>query len=218
MVDPSNLLILSAEVTALDKWKGCQAIFTRDVSAKHFWWLRDESYTISKVLLQTYTKSSSHLCASGNVEVLRRPRVTGVSVLDFPLHKKLAKLRSKGHKISTNTYCLRIQFMSVLRQNFIHAGLVNICDKTKSPTGKKVKHTKILEQSMDSLWSCKTELRKINKQMAAVCWERSCDRALMSARLPPSPRSLRNRIPHHHTLLHLSEFTKVFLQSLCGER
>lgn len=37
---------------------------------------------------------------------------------------------------------------------------------------------------MHSLWGCKTDLRKINKQMAAVCRERSCDRALMSARLP----------------------------------
>lgn len=49
----------------------------------------------------------------------------------------------------------------------------------------------------------RVELQTHKQQVSSGC-----------ARASPSPRPLRNRIPHHHTLLHLAEFTKVFLQSL----
>lgn len=126
--------------------------------------------TIYKVLPWTdrVTKTSGHLRAVGNGEIMKSSTQTEIRLFGFPCHNKKDKASvEKGQNENTGTYCFRVQFMSVLRQNFIHAGLVNICDKPESPKGKK--YSRILENSMDSLWDCKTELRKINKQMAAVC-------------------------------------------------
>lgn len=81
--------------------------------------------------------------------------------------------------------------MSVLRQNLLHAGLFRVCHEAEPP-GMKTRHVRT-----------RTEHGEARGGSAHASF--------------PSPRSLGNGIPHHHTLLHLSKFAEVLLQTLCKD-
>ena len=92
VVDPSNLLILSKERNAPYKCKGCQAIFTRDISVWHFSWLRDSVFgNLQSSTPDRVTKSSGHLHAVGYVEIMKSSTLSEISLFDFPCHNKIDK-------------------------------------------------------------------------------------------------------------------------------